>query len=79
MARPGRWPSSRATTAPARSTPSRAWSSLTGRSPFTRLVYPVPEPGGLGVHFIRALTDTMAYLPPDETWRNRLQMKKRVG
>jgi anti-sigma regulatory factor (Ser/Thr protein kinase) len=37
------------------------------------------RPGGLGVHFIRALTDTMAYLPPDETWRNRLQMKKRLG
>ena len=24
--------------------------TLTGRSPFSRLVYPVPEPGGLGVH-----------------------------
>ncbi|HEX5613455.1 MAG TPA: NAD(P)/FAD-dependent oxidoreductase [Burkholderiales bacterium] len=24
--------------------------SLAGRSPFARLVYPVPEPGGLGVH-----------------------------
>ena len=23
---------------------------FTGRSPFTRLVYPVPEPGGLGIH-----------------------------
>ena len=23
---------------------------LAGRSPFSRLVYPVPEPGGLGVH-----------------------------
>ena len=23
---------------------------LTGRSPFSRLVYPVPEPGGLGIH-----------------------------
>ena len=37
------------------------------------------RPGGLGVHFIRALTDTMAYLPPDETWRNRLQIKKCLG
>ena len=26
------------------------YASLTGRSPFTHLVYPVPEPGGLGVH-----------------------------
>jgi L-2-hydroxyglutarate oxidase LhgO len=24
--------------------------SLNGRAPFTRLVYPVPEPGGLGIH-----------------------------
>ena len=24
--------------------------SLAGRSPFSRLIYPVPEPGGLGVH-----------------------------
>ncbi len=24
--------------------------TLTGKNPFTRLVYPVPEPGGLGVH-----------------------------
>lgn len=37
------------------------------------------RPGGLGVHFIRALTDTMAYLPPTETWRNRLQIKKRLA
>ncbi len=25
--------------------------SLAGRAPFSRLVYPAPEPGGLGVHF----------------------------
>ena len=24
--------------------------SLAGRSPFSRMIYPVPEPGGLGVH-----------------------------
>src|SRR5262249_10606419 len=24
--------------------------SLNGRAPFTRLIYPVPEPGGLGIH-----------------------------
>ncbi|MGE4239446.1 NAD(P)/FAD-dependent oxidoreductase [Ramlibacter sp.] len=27
-----------------------SYVALAGRSPFTRLVYPVPEPGGLGVH-----------------------------
>jgi L-2-hydroxyglutarate oxidase LhgO len=25
--------------------------ALSGKSPFSRLVYPVPEPGGLGIHF----------------------------
>lgn len=37
------------------------------------------RPGGLGVHFIRELTDTIAYLPPTDAWRNRLQMKKRLA
>ena len=27
-----------------------SYFSLAGRSPFSRLIYPVPEPGGLGVH-----------------------------
>ena len=34
------------------------------------------RPGGLGVHFIRELTDTIAYLPPTDAWRNRLQITK---
>jgi L-2-hydroxyglutarate oxidase LhgO len=25
--------------------------SLSGKAPFSRLVYPIPEPGGLGVHY----------------------------
>lgn len=36
------------------------------------------RPGGLGVRFMRELTDTMEYLPPDENWRNRLQMTRRL-
>ena len=36
------------------------------------------RPGGLGVHFMRELTDTMAYLPPGEGWRNRLQLGKQL-
>ena len=36
------------------------------------------RPGGLGVRFMRELTDTMAYLPPGDGWRNRLQMTKRL-
>ena len=41
--------------------------TLTGRSPFQRLIYPVPEPGGLGIH----LTIDMAGQPrfgPDVQW-----------
>lgn len=36
------------------------------------------RPGGLGVHFIRQLTDTMAYLPPVPGWRNRLRLGRRL-
>jgi L-2-hydroxyglutarate oxidase LhgO len=41
--------------------------ALAGRSPFSRLIYPVPEPGGLGVH----LTLDLAGQPrfgPDVEW-----------
>ena len=36
------------------------------------------RPGGLGVRFMRELTDTMEYLPPDSDWHNRLQLSKRI-
>ncbi len=41
--------------------------SLTGKSPFTRLVYPVPEPGGLGVHISIDLAG-QARFGPDVEW-----------
>ena len=41
--------------------------ALTGRSPFERLVYPVPEPGGLGVHLTLDLTGR-ARFGPDVQW-----------
>jgi L-2-hydroxyglutarate oxidase LhgO len=41
--------------------------SVEGRAPFSRLVYPVPEPGGLGVHLTLAL-DGMARFGPDVEW-----------
>jgi L-2-hydroxyglutarate oxidase LhgO len=41
--------------------------SLTGRSPFTRLVYPVPEPGGLGVHITMDMAG-QAKFGPDVEW-----------
>ena len=51
----------------------RAWFAkgnyyaLAGRSPFSRLVYPVPEPGGLGVHLTLDLAG-QARFGPDVEW-----------
>ena len=41
--------------------------ALTSRSPFTHLVYPVPEPGGLGVHLTLDLAG-QARFGPDVEW-----------
>ena len=41
--------------------------SLAGRSPFSRLIYPVPEPGGLGVHLTLDL-GMQARFGPDVEW-----------
>lgn len=41
--------------------------SLRGRAPFSRLVYPVPEPGGLGVHLTLDLGG-QARFGPDVEW-----------
>lgn len=41
--------------------------SLTGRAPFSRLIYPVPEPGGLGVHLTLDLGG-QARFGPDVEW-----------
>ncbi|HKU47204.1 MAG TPA: NAD(P)/FAD-dependent oxidoreductase [Burkholderiales bacterium] len=45
--------------------------SLSGRSPFSRLVYPVPEPGGLGVHVTLDLAG-QARFGPDVEWVERI-------
>jgi L-2-hydroxyglutarate oxidase LhgO len=41
--------------------------SLSGKSPFSRLIYPVPEPGGLGVHLTLDLGG-QARFGPDVEW-----------
>ena len=41
--------------------------ALTGRSPFSRLIYPVPVPGGLGVH-ITVDMGGQAKFGPDVEW-----------
>jgi len=41
--------------------------TLSGKSPFNRLVYPVPEPGGLGVHVTLDLAG-QARFGPDVSW-----------
>jgi len=41
--------------------------SLSGKAPFSRLIYPVPEPGGLGVHLTLDLGG-QARFGPDVEW-----------
>jgi L-2-hydroxyglutarate oxidase LhgO len=43
--------------------------TLSGQSPFKRLVYPVPVPGGLGVHVTLDLAG-QARFGPDVAWQN---------
>lgn len=45
--------------------------ALAGRSPFRHLIYPVPEPGGLGIHLTLDLAG-QAKFGPDVEWIDRL-------
>ena len=45
--------------------------TLAGGSPFSRLIYPVPEPGGLGVHVTLDLGGR-ARFGPDVEWVDRI-------
>jgi L-2-hydroxyglutarate oxidase LhgO len=45
--------------------------ALSGRAPFSRLIYPVPEPGGLGVHITLDLAG-QARFGPDVEWVERI-------
>ena len=46
--------------------------SLVGKSPFSRLIYPVPEPGGLGVHITIDLGG-QARFGPDVEWVDEIE------
>lgn len=48
-----------------------SYFSLAGRSPFSRLIYPVPVPGGLGVHLTLDLAG-QARFGPDVEWVERI-------
>jgi L-2-hydroxyglutarate oxidase LhgO len=48
--------------------------SVAGRAPFSRLVYPVPEPGGLGVHLTLDLNG-VARFGPDVEWTDQLDYR----
>lgn len=45
--------------------------SCPGRNSFSRLIYPVPEPGGLGIHLTLDLHGSMRF-GPDVTWIDSL-------
>jgi len=45
--------------------------SLAGRAPFSRLIYPIPEPGGIGVH-LTLDTAWQARFGPDVEWIDAL-------
>jgi L-2-hydroxyglutarate oxidase LhgO len=44
-----------------------SYFALAGRSPFSRLIYPIPEPGGLGIHLTLDLGG-QARFGPDVEW-----------
>jgi len=51
-----------------------SYFTLSGRAPFSRLIYPVPEPGGLGVHLTLDLAG-QARFGPDVEWVERLEYR----
>lgn len=52
---------------PARHLAKGSYFSLSGRAPFSRLIYPLPEAGGLGVHLTLDLAG-QARFGPDVEW-----------
>ena len=58
-------------TIPERHLAKGTYFSLTGRVPFRRLIYPVPEPGGLGIHLTLDLSG-QARFGPDVEWTDHV-------
>lgn len=56
---------------PARHMARGVYFSLAGKSPFSHLVYPAPEPGGLGVHATLDLAGQCRF-GPDVEWVNEI-------
>jgi L-2-hydroxyglutarate oxidase LhgO len=52
--------------------------ALTTQSPFTRLIYPIPTPGGLGVHLTLDLAG-QARFGPDVEWVEKIDYKVDLG
>lgn len=54
------------------------YASLSGRSPFKRLIYPVPVPGGLGTH-LTLDTGGGAQFGPDVEWLGAVDPQRQPG
>ncbi len=52
--------------------------SMTGRTPFRRLIYPLPEPGGLGIHLTLDLAG-QARFGPDVEWVDAIDYRVDPG
>ena len=58
-------------TIPARYLAKGSYFGLTGKAPFRHLIYPVPEPGGLGIHLTLDMAG-QARFGPDVEWVDRI-------